>query len=170
MPIYSPNASNSRWQQINQSGAFINSGNSWAFSSGVSSVNFTGLGDYAEIYVIVRDIILAVSGVRQLRVSVDGGASYISSSDYQSFSNTGTLVAQTSFGLHNTASTTSRSASFRISGLNVINGPKLFELNNFPGSGFMTGSPLTNNIDAFQIFGSAGGNITGGTIDVFALI
>ncbi|RVA08573.1 hypothetical protein EN932_25420, partial [Mesorhizobium sp. M7A.F.Ca.US.002.01.1.1] len=44
---------------------------SWTYSTNVANVDFTGLGAFSELLVVIRNITAAASGFRALNVSVD---------------------------------------------------------------------------------------------------
>jgi hypothetical protein len=138
----------------------------WTWSTNVAQVDITGLAGYSEIYVTVRNMTLSVSGVRQFRLSTDNGATFFSgASDYVSEATNGVEAFQSNFGIHGTSATAARSGSVHIIGANLTGFIKPIELPNFGGSAEFIGS--TDPVNAIRFFPSAGGNITGGVIEVW---
>lgn len=137
---------------------------SWTYASDVTEVDFTDLGDYSELRVMLDAVTLGTSGTRNLLVSTDNGATFLTTSgDYQTVSSTGTVSNATSVALHGTSSTSARYAEILIRNTNLAY-PKSAHL--------LTGGshiriPTTSVINALRVFPSAGGNINGGSIYVF---
>jgi hypothetical protein len=140
---------------------------SWTFSTNVTQVDFTDLGNYAEIYVLTKAVSLGTTGLHALRASTDNGSTFLSTNgDYVGITaGTAVEVPQpyvTMFGVNATAA---RSASVHIEMFNLSAGPKLIRTSraDFPGW-FM---PTSTALNAIRIIGHNGGNITGGDIYVY---
>lgn len=145
----SPSTFGAKWELVS----------SWTYSTGVTQVAFTNLGDYKEILIIARDIVLATSGSRDFQLSVNNGSTYFNTTaDYLSLAASGATTGRVNAAGHSTATTAARSIFLHL--LPNINGtPKLlrtsFENELFVGS--------LSPINAVRILPSAGGNITGGS-------
>lgn len=143
------------------------SGGSWSLidtrvCSASANEDFPNLSSYSEIFVIALGVTKAVSGTLNLRVSTDNGSTFLSASgDYASIATTGIPTNTASIVLHATNATNARTCEVTIK--------------NFNGSTphyaiYTVGEssiPTTTVLNAIRIFGSAGGNLTGGTIYVF---
>lgn len=143
------------------------SGSPWTYSSDVAAVDFTGLSGYSEILVQVVEVTLSVSGLRLVRVSSDNGATFLSTSgDYQSTVSAGTSSAATGIGVHETSATAARSGLARLWGFNVAVANRPFDrpTRTDVTTGYI---PDATAFNAIRIVGSAGGNLTGGTIYVW---
>lgn len=145
----SPSTFGAKWELIS----------SWTYSAGVAQVAFTDLGNYKELLIIARDIVLATSGSRDFQLSVNNGSTYYNTtSDYLSIANTGVPTGRINAAGHATATTAARTVFLHL--LPNINGtPKLlrtsYENELFVGS--------LSPVNAVRILPSAGGNITGGS-------
>lgn len=139
----------------------------WTHSGDVTEVDFPNLSGYSEILVSVVAVTLSVSGLRQVRVSTDNGSTFLSTSgDYMSTASSGVDTAQAALGVHATSSTTAASGQLVIRGFNVAVANKPFERNtrNDLTTGYI---PTASALNAIRIIPSGGGNLTGGTIDVW---
>lgn len=120
-----------------------------------------------EILVIINGVTKSASGSAQVHVSVDNGTTYYTTSgDYASLSNAGSETAATNFIGVPTASAAARTHWAHI--MNNRNGDpvKIADTStNGTGSGFSF-KASTADIDAISVNSSAGGNATGGTIQV----
>lgn len=131
-----------------------------------ANIDFTGLGAFNEFLVIMRSLTAANSGVRQLLVSVNGGSSYYSASgDYASSITDGTDLNTTQMAAHATNSTAARSLWAHILN-NTATIPKICIFSGSNAARMFLASASV--IDALRISNSAGGNITGGTVRVYA--
>lgn len=138
---------------------------SWTWSTNVTEVDFTGLGSYNEIMFVARGVTASASGVRILRVSVDGGSSYYSASgDYQGIGNDGADNASTGFS-HSTSSTAARTLVVHI--VNTKGTYKMADVHTTTSIRqlFVASS---SDINAVRFTNSAGGNLTAGTIMLLA--
>ncbi|KQU77709.1 hypothetical protein ASD12_18080 [Mesorhizobium sp. Root102] len=140
--------------------------NSWTYSADVANVDFTNLGSYNELMLLVRNITVSVSGVRVLYVSTDNGANYRNTSgDYVNLVANNIEANTTGVGFGTSNSALARSGIIKIpqSGLNGV--PKIIENQTLGlGSVFVQS---TSPINAVRITNNTGGNLTGGTIHVF---
>lgn len=160
MPLFNPASSaSSGWSLVN----------SWTFSTNVTEVDFANLGGYSELLIFTNGITKGTTGETAVRFSVDNGSSFLAgASDYETVAATGVVGVASSFGLHNTNATAARSAAIQVLGSNVNGIYKPVMRVTRPGDGLscrFVGS--TSPINAVRIFPSAGGNITGGNIQVF---
>ena len=93
---------------------------SWAYTSLVPNVDFNGLAGWSDIRVLLRGVTMAGSGQRSLRVSIDNGASFLSTSgDYVYIDSAGAESLLTTLNMHATASAAARSAEMEICGFNL---------------------------------------------------
>lgn len=132
----------------------------------VANIDYTDLGDYEDLLIVVRNVTVSVSGQRCFRVSIDNGASFFAASgDYQTIPDTGVETVSSVMFAHLTASTAARSFYCVIHGSN-LNGVYKTSL----------GTPATQNrlftastapINALRVFDNGGGNLTGGTISLY---
>ena len=130
------------------------------------NIDFAGLGSYNELLVIARGLTNGTSGNRVLRVSVNGGASFYSASgDYVSVSSTGVENADTVIAAHSTASTAARTLIAHIAN---TKGAVKFCYNYNSSDIFRLFVASTSDIDAIRVTNSAGGNMTAGTVRVYA--
>lgn len=153
-------AANAAWTEVG----------SWDYSGDVATVDFTGLAGYNEFLVALRNVTLSIAGIRQLRVSVNNGSSYFAASgDYVEITSGGVETAKTAIDFHTSTATAARSGAVAIPQANLTclikpilspNGSDNRELQFFVGS--------TSPINALRILPSAGGNLTGGSIRVYA--
>ena len=141
---------------------------SWVFSSAVASVNFTNLSPYSELLILMRSVTCSVSGLRSIRVSDDNGGSYYAGTAYAFIQEDGADSASSAISMHGTVTTAARSGMVGLKGINMFGTVKPFETINRTafGGGVFIGS--LNPINAFQILNTSGGNMTGGSIYVFA--
>jgi hypothetical protein len=137
----------------------------WTYSVPVPEVDFTGLGGYTDLLIIIDGVELSVTGVRCVRVSTDNGASFFTGAVYPNVLTGGTLSAGTAILSHGTNATAARTGIVRLNAINTTSSPKVAEsivrAANFIPTLF-TGS--ADPIDAIRVFGNAGGNLTGGSI------
>lgn len=136
-----------------------------------ADVDFTGLAGAQDILVLAKAITKATTGRLICRVSVNNGSTFYSTSgDYVGVDNAGVETSFTTGGeLHETNATAARSGVLQITGANVNGGIKLLEnplvTNNSRVVLFVAS---TSPINAVRIYGSGGGNLTGGVIYCFA--
>lgn len=135
--------------------------------SGVATVNFTGLAGYTDLRVVVSGMTFSVSSRPQLRVSVDNGSNYLSSSgDYIGVQGNGQSTSPTELNFYDTAATGARYGEIFLEGINITGAPKAARSNFFNTDGVhLSLIPNTNDIDAIRVFATQ--NFTGGTIYVF---
>jgi hypothetical protein len=144
---------------------------SWTWSSNVPSVVIPDLGGFADLLIFGYNITLAVSGQRILHASTNNGSSWFTTSgNYATIPANGVLANDTSLtALHATAATAARSGLSLIRGNNLPGVPKLCEsLNRQATDGVqrLFLADLVNPINALRLTGTAGGNITGGSLFV----
>jgi hypothetical protein len=141
--------------------------NSWTFSTNVANVDFTGLAGYTDVRVLIRGITLSVSGRRALRVSTDNGSTFLSTSgDYVFVDGTGAETNATNITGHTTDTTAARSCEIEING---------FDLTTLKVAQCSTRTdfrlviiPTSSALNAVRVLGSNGGNLTAGSIYVYA--
>lgn len=99
------------WTLVDQSGAAIAaSGSTWTWSTNVAQVDVIGLARFNQLLIIARGVSASSSGVKLVRVSVDNGSTFYSSSgDYVSVDQNGVETATTAFAGHSTNTTSARS-------------------------------------------------------------
>jgi hypothetical protein len=136
-------------------------------AAGAANYDFTGLGSYGEIRVMVVDMVLSLSGETRLRVSINAGVTYLSTSgDYIGIQGVGAKTNFDALAFYSTAATAARSGEILIAGTNLA--AQKSARSNF----FSTDSiglrliPTTSTIDAVRVFATAG-NLSTGTIYVF---
>ncbi|RWE11572.1 MAG: hypothetical protein EOS61_15695 [Mesorhizobium sp.] len=138
---------------------------SWTYSADIANVDFTNLGSYNELMVLLRNVTASVSGIRLMYVSIDNGANFRNTSgDYKNINLNAAESDTTGFGFGTTNSTAARSGVARIpqSGLNGV--PKILE-NLLVGLSVLF-VQSTSPINALRFTNSTGGNFTGGSIVV----
>ena len=142
--------------------------NSWTFSTGVAQVDFTGLAGYTDVRVLVRNVTLAGSGQRALRVSTNNGSTFLSASgDYVAVAGTGVETNSTGISMHATASALARSCEVEICGFNLTASKVAQALTRTDFRTFVV--PTSSALNAVRIFDTTGGsNLTGGSIYVYA--
>lgn len=98
---------------------------SWTYSTGVATIDFTGLGEYRELAIVGKAITLAASGLRFFFVSTDNGSSWISGASLYTYVDVNGGETDLSFGhTHFTASSAARSFAFRIAPFGSATGRK----------------------------------------------
>lgn len=162
-------SSGGAWTLVDQTGAPITSGTTWTWSTNVTSVDVTGLAGYTDFMVIARGVSASVSSNRVIQASVNNGSSFYSAAgDYISVDETGVEANAAAFILHNTASTAVRTIIGYMPGAGVTGGVK-FGLS--VGSGANKSRMFvasTSPIDALRLTNGGGGNLTAGTLYVYA--
>lgn len=143
---------------------------SWTYSTNVTEVDFTNLGSYSDIMIVIRGITLSASQLRSLRVSDDNGSTfYGTSGNYVNIADNGLEASLSAINFHNTASSIARSGIIKISGSNVDGIMKIAESINAGNPNSATlflGS--TSPINAVRISAANfTANLTGGSIQVF---
>lgn len=138
----------------------------WTYSTPVANVDFTSLGDYTELLIIIRTLAKTVSGLISLQVSSDNGSSwYTTSGDYVTISSVGVEGSATRIDLHATNATAVRGAIVRISGFNIAQYKPVHTPTATNDAGYIAQAVAMN---AVRILPSGGGNFTtSGSIDVF---
>lgn len=140
---------------------------SWSFAiSGAtaSPIAFTGLAGANEILIICRDITKSVSGTLDLNVSTDNGATYRTTlGDYVIEAAAGTDTTDSKVAIHTTAATAARGGNVHI--VNAAAAPPVMRSSaQLQPYVFIQSA---NAITAVRVVASGGGNMTGGTIEVY---
>lgn len=137
----------------------------FAVDGAKANIDFTGLGSFNELLVIGRGLTCGTTGVRQCLVSVDNGSSFYSASgDYKIVDSVGAETNGTGFN-HSTNSTAARTIALHIRNLKGVE--KSAHIHNSVGltTLFIASS---SDINAIRVNNSGGGNITAGTVRVYA--
>ncbi|PBB80895.1 hypothetical protein CK218_10825 [Mesorhizobium sp. WSM3879] len=138
---------------------------SWTYSSDVAQVDFTSLGSYQEFVLIGIGLTTSVSGFRAVRFSIDGGSTYYSTSgDYADITSSGTVTNNTAIGTHSVSATAARDIALRIFP-NVSGAYKVAQNQQGLYSKFVAS---TSAVNAIRVFNTAGGNLTGGALYLYA--
>lgn len=140
----------------------------WDFAVSGAVANVVGdATGYSEILVDVVDVSLSVSGQRIIQVSVDGGATYFSTSgNYQDIAATGVGTNNAAIFMHNTSATAIRRASTLLSGTNLTSTSKT--IYNYTRNVMQVFIGSTSPITHVRVLGSAGGNLNGGVVRILA--
>lgn len=151
------------WTLIDQSGA-ATTGSTWTYSTDVANVDVINLASWNELLVLVRSVSASVgTGVRCIRVSVNNGSSFYSTSgDYTIISDAGTGTASTAFLTHLTNTSLARNI---IGQIPTLKGPERTGIG-IDATRIFTAS--TSDINAIRLENSTGGNLTGGSLYVYA--
>jgi len=140
---------------------------SWAWSTNVPEVTFTGLAGVSDILVISEAVVCATSGVPSLFVSTNNGASYYTTNgDYKAYDGAGASISTTGFSLAGTNATSGRSGAAIIYACNAVGGPRLcWQPSSNPQRVFVADN--TKPLNAIRLAPSNGGNFTAGAFFVF---
>jgi hypothetical protein len=145
---------------------------SWDFAvSGAITERIVDISGYTDVLIIFDSVTTSSSTWRVAQFSLDGGATYISSTVYRSLSSTGTATnTDSALFTHATASAAARSTVAYIKGTNVDGAPKEYETARDSGVGVF-GDSATATLGAIthvRLFPRDGGTITfnGGRIYV----
>jgi len=137
----------------------------WTFSTAVANVDFINLGAYTELKVVGRNITMSASSIQGLLVSHDNGATFPSvGPNYVEISAAGVPSGAAFFSTHTTATTSPRNFIVELEGINMTSTFKMLRASGGPASVYEGSSAP---IDAIRIFGTAGANLTGGTIELY---
>jgi hypothetical protein len=141
---------------------------SWTYASDVTHVDFINLSAYNEILIMIRGMTSnSGSSTRCLRVSVDNGANFLTTSgDYLSTTEAGGSVSATYMAFHLSPGTAAKSGWYVISLFNQATYPKIANAGNFASDGGHFMIPTASALNAIQVISNAG-NITGGDIYVY---
>jgi hypothetical protein len=132
----------------------------------VSSIIFTGLGEAADILIMMDGFTLSVSGKPQIQLSTNNGTSYFSTSgNYSSVSSAGVLTNSNALTMTDADATAARTCQALILGANVTGVPKTCLLLNRGVAFRFNGS--NSPINALKIIPANGGNFTGGAAYCF---
>lgn len=144
--------------------------NKWDFAlDGAITNRDVNVAAYTDLIVIFQGVTTSASTWRTLRFSLDGGATYVSASVYNSVSSTGTSTNNDSeLYTHATANAGARTSMCFIKGINITGSPKTYETARDSGVGIFgtkassTLGPITN----VRAYPQAGGatTFTGGEI------
>lgn len=139
----------------------------FAVDGAKATIDFTNLTGYQDLMLWMDGVTKSVSGGFQVQVSVDNGSTwYTTSGDYVQLAATGVGTNTTSAGFHNTATTAARSQVIEGSLMGVANAPKFFYSE---AVGILTRFVASSSaVNALRFTPTAGGNITGGKVWVFA--
>lgn len=157
------------WTLVDQTGAPAGGSSTWTFSTNVAQVDITGLGSFNELLVIARGLSTSVAGVRRIQVSTDNGATFdTTAANYIGVADTGIESNAPGVSISN-HTTNSGSARTLVSHIKNLKGPVKYAYgNNTIGNSHNLYVGSINDIDAIRINNNTGGNITAGTIYVFA--
>lgn len=151
---------------VDQTGAPITSGATWTWSTNVANVDVVGLGAYKDFLVVCRNVSASVNGIRCIQVSTNNGASFFSTSgDYVQVTTTGTETAGTFLALHATFATAARTFTAMLPGFGVTGGPKMARSSSGEDRLFLASASPVN---ALRFTNSTGGNLTAGSLYVYA--
>jgi len=142
---------------------------SWDYSTDVTEVDFTNLGDYSDLLFIARAVTGSVSGVRSLRVSTNNGSSFDSTAgNYQSIGTGGaeSNAAVAAIGFHDTNSTAARDLVIRI---HNTTGPVKAGTTLNVGGRVVLYVGSADPINAVRLFNHNGGNLTAGSARLYGI-
>lgn len=140
---------------------------SWTHTINVTEVDFTNLGAYTEIMILLSDVALSPSGISFFRASADNGSTFFDTSgDYNAVDTDGLKTANTRVDLFTTATIAARTAFLSVKAWNqAVKKPAMTSRTD---NSFWT---LDNNaavaLNALRIASSSGGNITSGSIYIY---
>lgn len=131
-----------------------------------ANIDFVGLASYNELLVIARGLSDGTSGVRALYVSVDNGSTfYQTAGDYVTISTAGVEANTSAMAFHSTSATAARSFVGHV--VNMKGTTKFCHTNNSTTNQILFVASASD-INAVRVANSAGGNITAGTVHVYA--
>ena len=139
---------------------------SWTFSVNVTSVEFTNLSAYSELYIMYRNLQLGTSGNLGFQVSSDNGSTWKTTvGEYSAWDNTGTASDVDGLYPIGTAHTSApRSGSAYIIGWNLAQ-PKPVIITRSVVIGWAINDAEACN--AIRAIPNGGGNMTAGSIYIF---
>lgn len=138
----------------------------FAVDGAKANIDFIGLAAFNELLVFARLLTDGTSGQRAVYASVDNGSTFYSGAgDYKTISTNGVETSNQSWAFHETASTAARSFVTHIVNLKGVD--KLATLNVTTGI-FSIFTASSSDVNAIRINNFQGGNITGGTVRVYA--
>jgi len=148
-------------------------GGAWVLAASSSpvaqaTVDFIGLAGATDIRILLVGMTLSLSGEIQLRVSIDNGANFLSTSgDYVAVSGVGTPTNVAMLRFYAANATTAKSGEISITGCNLATAPKVARSNLFSTDSIhLSYIPTLNAINAIRVF-STTGTMSAGTIYVF---
>lgn len=127
--------------------------------------DFTGLSAYSSVLVVCHAVTKSVSGILQLRVSTDNGATFLTASgDYLIIAGSGTGSVATAIDLHNANATAARYGFALLLGFSKTGVKTSF--GSATNSGYII--PTTTALNAVRVTSSGvGATLDAGTIYVF---
>lgn len=138
----------------------------FAVDGAKANIDFAGLGSFNELLILGRGLTTSVLGVRQVLASVDDGVSfYNTSGDYVTVDGAGVEANSPGFGNHSTTATAARTLIFQI--FNTKGAAKLAKCTSLTVHQVLFVASASD-INAIRVNNSGGGNITGGTVRVYA--
>lgn len=151
------------WTLLDQTGAAAVGSSTWAFSVNVANVDVIGLAPWNELLVIARSITASVSGTRAIQASINNGSTFYSASgDYSIIGADGAGTNSTTWLGHSTATTAARNI---IGNIKNLKGAEKEAVDSGNTRIFLAS---TSDINAIRLTNSAGGNLTGGSLYVYA--
>ena len=143
-------------------------GSAWTFVSsttialGTTNVDITGLAAYNDLLVILDNSTASTSQARTMRVSVDNGVTFLTTSgDYQIIGSSGSISNQSSMA-GSSATAAARSAAWLLINKNSAENPKVVQANS---NYFFIRT--ASAIDAIQVRSGTVGTIDSGTLLVY---
>lgn len=138
----------------------------FAVDGAKANIIFTGLGSFNELLIVARGLTNGTSGTRAVRVSVDNGSTFFTTSgDYVSVDNAGVEANVTVFATHATSSTAARSL---IAHITNMKGAVKHCLHHNTTDIMRLFVASSSDINAVNVFNAGGGNMTAGTVRVYA--
>lgn len=134
----------------------------------VNFVDFTGLGAYSDIRVLVRLMTYGSADNTIIRVSTDGGATYLAAAtDYREVLGTGQESGVGGIQLYGATTTAGRSGEVVIEGFNLTS-PKVSRSNpDTTAVQYLMILPSASAFNAVRVLSAGTNNFTGGTIYVW---
>jgi hypothetical protein len=139
-------------------------------SAAVANVDFTGLAGYSDYLIVCRGVTQSVSGVIGLRVSVNNGSSFYSTTSDYTFINSTGIEAGNAFyaGFHSVNTTAARSGMIYLPGSGAAGAVRVsipFTVGSSTTDGGRLFVASTSPINALRVISSGGGNLgpNGGT-------
>lgn len=131
-------------------------------TTGVGSIDFTGLAGYNDILLIGKGVTGSVSSFRGVVCSIDNGSTFLTTSgDYVGVTTAGVESNATQFDGVSASSSAALTFALQIVGINVNGAPKRC-ISTLGADRFLVGS--LSPVTAIRYRHSSGGNITGGTL------
>lgn len=138
----------------------------FAVDGAKANIDFIGLASFNELLVIARGLSNGTSGGRRLRVSTDNGSTFYSTSgDYITIDPSGVESNTDFFATHSTFTTAPRDLLAHILNTKGVAKYCSFQASTSMQSLFLASS---SDINAIRVYNSGGGNMTAGTVRVYA--